>query len=75
SLKLDIITGEDTYDRETGSLLARRHLWKSFKAFFPLSVHKLDTREDLSIGLLHDNSALPQYEDEGTMPPSYEILS
>ncbi|KAE8394441.1 hypothetical protein BDV23DRAFT_179596 [Aspergillus alliaceus] len=73
-LKLDIITGQDTYNRESGNLLDRRHLWKSFKAFYPLSLHEVTSREDLPEGLLHANPVLPQYEDRSAMPPDYDIL-
>ncbi|KAE8353461.1 hypothetical protein BDV28DRAFT_107140 [Aspergillus coremiiformis] len=74
-LKLDIITGEDTYDRETGSLLDRKHFWKSFKAFYPLSLHEVTVGDDLPEGLLQANPALPQYEDGSAMAPDYDILS
>ncbi|KAE8376623.1 hypothetical protein BDV26DRAFT_305472 [Aspergillus bertholletiae] len=73
-LKLDIVTGEDTYHREIGTLLDRKRWWKSFKAFFPLAVNEMTTGEDLPDGLLRENPSLPQYEDGSAMPPSYDTL-
>ncbi|KAE8151349.1 hypothetical protein BDV25DRAFT_152808, partial [Aspergillus avenaceus] len=35
-LVLEVITGEDTFDRKTGNLVDRRHRVKSFEAVFPL---------------------------------------
>ncbi|OGM44491.1 hypothetical protein ABOM_006745 [Aspergillus bombycis] len=72
-LKLEIITGEDTYHQETRSLLDRKRLWKSFKAFYPLSLHEVTTGEGLPEGLLHENPSLPQYEDGSAMPPTYDL--
>ncbi|KAB8259050.1 hypothetical protein BDV32DRAFT_150762 [Aspergillus pseudonomiae] len=74
-LKLEIITGEDTHHQKTRSLLDRKRLWKSFKAFYPLLLHEVTTGEDLPEGLLHENPSLPQYEDGSAMPPTYDVSS
>lgn len=72
-LKLDIITGEDTFDTVTGKLVDRKPLFKSFSAFFPLPVHDIDGNENVSGGVFSLNDdALPKYEDASMMPPHYE---
>jgi hypothetical protein len=69
-LNLDVVTGEDTFDRGTGDLLDRRYPVKSFKATFPLLVRQ-HVCEDLSSPAQMGETP-PVYEEPYTAPPGYE---
>ncbi|KAE8146989.1 hypothetical protein BDV25DRAFT_43056 [Aspergillus avenaceus] len=71
---LDIMTGEDTYDQQTGVLLRRKPLWKSFQASFPLPVRQVAAVEEIPPSLYAEDTTLPPYDDGSANPPSYETL-
>ncbi|KAL5361895.1 hypothetical protein BJX96DRAFT_185663 [Aspergillus floccosus] len=71
-LKLDIITGEDTFDTVTGKLVDRKPLFKSFSAFFPIPVHETGGENGSGDVFELNGEALPKYEDASMMPPLYE---
>ncbi|KAA8650852.1 uncharacterized protein ATNIH1004_003541 [Aspergillus tanneri] len=71
-LKLDIITGEDTFDRTTGKLVDRKPLWKTFRAFYPIYIDPMVVGDDIPEGVFSAGDPLPIYEDAYIMPPHYE---
>ncbi|KAK1141282.1 Endocytosis regulator [Aspergillus melleus] len=71
-LRLDIVTGEDTFDQATGRLVDRRPRKKSFVSFFALPVLEFASREDATSGSF-SVSNLPNYTDS-VKPPNYEVM-
>jgi len=72
-LKLDIITGEDVIDQETGRLVDRKPLWKSFGAFFPMPVYEFMSSQEIPNAAFPANDVPPMYDD-ASKPPDYDIL-
>ncbi|KAB8232392.1 hypothetical protein ETB97_001843 [Aspergillus alliaceus] len=70
-LKLEVITGVDTFDQETGKLVDRKPRVKSFNAAFPLSIGEFISGDDLSLSELLADDTLPSYDDAYLMPPNY----
>lgn len=72
-LKLDIIAGEDIIDQETGRLVDRKPLWKSFGAFFPMPVYEFMSSQEIPNAAFPSNDTLPMYDD-ASKPPNYDAL-
>lgn len=70
-LKLDIITGEDTFNQVTGTLVDRKPLWKTFSASFPIPLHEVASGEHMPEGTFDIPGTLPHYETPSMMPPPY----
>lgn len=70
-LKFDIITGEDTFNQETGTLVDRKPLWKTFGASFPIPLYEMASGEHIPEGTFDIPSTLPRYENPSMMPPPY----
>jgi hypothetical protein len=66
-LRLEVITGEDTFDQGTRTLVDRKPRMKSFNAVFRLPIREFVSED--SITLCDD--ILPRYEDTYLMPPNY----
>jgi hypothetical protein len=69
-LNLEVVTGEDTFHRETGDLLDRRYPVKSFRTTFPLLVRQ-HVCDDLSSSVRKGETP-PVYEEPYVGPPGYE---
>ncbi|KAL4924252.1 uncharacterized protein BDV17DRAFT_295569 [Aspergillus undulatus] len=69
-LHLEVITGEDTFHRETGGLVDRRLRVKSYNAVFPLQVHHFSFNSDADV-----TSNPPRYEDSHPLLPTYTSSS
>lgn len=72
-LKLDVITGEDIIDQETGRLVDRKPLWKSFGAFFPMPVYEFMSSQEIPNAAFPANDTPPVYDD-ASKPPNYDVL-
>ncbi|PLB46309.1 hypothetical protein P170DRAFT_512833 [Aspergillus steynii IBT 23096] len=71
-LRLDMVTGEDTFDQATGRLVDRRPRTKSFVAFFALPILEFASRNDVACATF-PASNLPKYE-ESAEPPNYDVV-
>lgn len=68
-LKLDLVTGEDTFCRETNSLVDRKILGAAVNAAFPLV---LLGKHEGDIGDLVLERTPPRYEEVPMAPPNYD---
>ncbi|KAJ5084743.1 hypothetical protein NUU61_009322 [Penicillium alfredii] len=68
-LKLDLITGEDTFDRHTKSLVDRKPLRTALNASFPLRI-LAKSEEDTGQAVME--RVPPRYEEVPTAPPNYD---
>jgi hypothetical protein len=68
-LKLDLVTGEDTFCRETNSLVDRKILGAAVNAAFPLV---LLGKYEGGIGDLVLERTPPRYEEVPIAPPNYD---
>jgi hypothetical protein len=68
-LHLEVITGEDTFHRETGDLVERRRRVRSYKAVFALPVREVAEIDFLS--QLRAATGLPMYGDPHPALPEY----
>ncbi|KAL2826409.1 hypothetical protein BDW59DRAFT_160933 [Aspergillus cavernicola] len=64
-LTLEVVTGEDTFHRQTGDLVERQCRVKSYKAVFPFSVREY-VEENFSV-----TDSLPKYGEAYLFPPRY----
>ncbi|KAJ5314009.1 uncharacterized protein N7443_000893 [Penicillium atrosanguineum] len=68
-LKLDLITGEDTYSRTSQSLVDRKILGAAVNASFPLTLLR---KHEGDIGDLVLEKTPPRYEEVPMAPPDYD---
>ncbi|KAL4750574.1 hypothetical protein BDW72DRAFT_203841 [Aspergillus terricola var. indicus] len=68
-LHLEVVTGEDTFHRETGDLVERRRRVRSYKAVFALPVREVVEMDFLS--QLRAATGLPMYGDLHPALPAY----
>lgn len=68
-LHLEVVTGEDTFHRETGDLVERRRRVRSYKAVFALPVREVAETDFLN--QLRAATGLPMYEDPHPALPEY----
>ncbi|KAL4967598.1 uncharacterized protein BDV14DRAFT_197962 [Aspergillus stella-maris] len=68
-LYVEVITGEDTFHRETGDLVDRRARVKSYEAAFVLPVHRFSRDSEVRIQSTHE---LPRYGEKFPVLPGYE---
>lgn len=67
-LKLDLLTGEDTFERDTMTLVDRKPLRIALNASFPLFIGGFND-EDIGPAVLERHP--PRYEEVPIAPPSY----
>ncbi|KAL3433630.1 hypothetical protein BDV09DRAFT_205173 [Aspergillus tetrazonus] len=68
-LHLEVVTGEDTFHRETGDLVERRRRVRSYKAVFALPFREVAETDFLN--QLRAATGLPMYEDPHPALPEY----
>lgn len=67
-LKLDLLTGEDTFERSTMTLVDRKPIRVALNASFPLLIGGCNDR-DIGPAVLERHP--PRYEEVPTAPPNY----
>ncbi|RDW74289.1 uncharacterized protein DSM5745_06951 [Aspergillus mulundensis] len=72
-LHLEVVTGEDTFHRETGDLVERKPCVRSYKAAFALPV--CGVADDDLLNQLRAANALPKYEASYPALPEYKVIS